>query len=231
MAGVDGCRDGWVVALADASTRVRLQTVMCAHFEEVLALPQTPAVIVVDIPIGLLESPEAGGRLCDRAARRLLGPRRNSVFTPPLRRQLAAACYEDVRRDGVSCQAFGLFRKIQEVDAVMTAALQGRVYEGHPELAFQALAGRPLAHAKRRRPGTLERLVALAHARDVQGPGSLEELMQMRRAFTGRRLQPDDLLDASVLAWTALQILRGQAYCIPSDPPRDAKGLTMAIWY
>jgi predicted RNase H-like nuclease len=39
-------------------------------------------IIAVDVPIGLLDAYEVGGRACDRAARKLLGvPRASSVFT------------------------------------------------------------------------------------------------------------------------------------------------------
>src|SRR5215475_2740600 len=58
FAGVDGCRAGWVVAfLRPQSGEVRLRVVPC--FAEVITAPETPAIIAVDIPIGL---PERAGR-------------------------------------------------------------------------------------------------------------------------------------------------------------------------
>jgi predicted RNase H-like nuclease len=54
VAGVDGCRAGWVVAFArpqGGEVRVRI----VSRFTEVIAAPEAPVVIAVDIPIGLPE--------------------------------------------------------------------------------------------------------------------------------------------------------------------------------
>ena len=37
-----------------------------ADFGEILALHPTPAIVAIDIPIGLLDKSQAGGRACDR---------------------------------------------------------------------------------------------------------------------------------------------------------------------
>ena len=122
VAGVDGCRAGWVVALVQQQPRgVQKHYIrFCNRFAEVLALAPRPAVIAIDIPIGLLEVQQPGGRECDRQARRLLGRRASSVFTPPTRALLEATRYEQVRSHGVSTQAFRILPKIREVDRLMT---------------------------------------------------------------------------------------------------------------
>src|SRR5262249_16689983 len=151
LAGVDGCRAGWVVVVArgDAQGAQEHQVRICARFEDVLELEPAPAVIAVDMPIGLLAAPQPGGPDCDRLARGLLGRRASSVFTPPPRPLLEATHYEQVRVHGLSVQAFNIMAKMREVDRVMTAALQHRVYEAHPELAFRTLAGRPMQYRKK----------------------------------------------------------------------------------
>lgn len=81
VAGVDGCRAGWVAFKVELRTR--------ATSLEVIDLPawlrERPpdlACVAIDIPIGLLEGPRA----CDKAARKLLGqPRGSSVFPAPRR--------------------------------------------------------------------------------------------------------------------------------------------------
>ena len=84
--GVDGCAGGWIAALRrDGRGEVDYQRV--ARLEELFAGTSTPSVVAVDMPIGLLER---GARQCDVEARRLLGVRRSSVFTPPLRPMLAS---------------------------------------------------------------------------------------------------------------------------------------------
>ena len=45
------------------------------------------------------------------------------------------------------------------------------------------------------------------------------------------QIEPDDFLDACVLAWLAGRIATGEAERLPAEPPLDAKGLRMEIWY
>ncbi len=99
IAGVDGCRAGWFVVLVECGGRTgREGHRIFSSFRDVLDLKPKPTIIAVDIPIGLLEEPSAGGRECDKEARRILGtPRRSSVFTPPTRPALASATYEEAQ--------------------------------------------------------------------------------------------------------------------------------------
>ena len=87
VAGVDGCRAGWVMVRRDAAGRFAAPLVVAALDD----LPETD-MVVIDIPIGL---PESGRRACDLEARALLGPRRSSVFTG-VRRPFAG--HEQLRR-------------------------------------------------------------------------------------------------------------------------------------
>ncbi|HJY83633.1 MAG TPA: DUF429 domain-containing protein [Candidatus Binatia bacterium] len=233
VAGVDGCRAGWVVVLAQpqATGTPEYDIRLCPYFTDVLSLSPGPAVIAVDIPIGLLDKPQAGGRECDRQARRLLECRASSVFTPPTRVLLEATRYEQVRSHGLSIQAFGILPKIREVDRLMTPELQTSVHEAHPELAFRSLTGAPMQHNKKTPTGREERMQALERAPG----GSFRETRQAceRALLALKRSQivSDDLLDAHVLAWLALRIVKGQADRIPPNPPLDRKGLRMEIWY
>lgn len=52
-----------------------------SRFAHILTLPERPEIIAVDIPIGLLACPCTGGRLCDRAARKLLGRARAASYS------------------------------------------------------------------------------------------------------------------------------------------------------
>src|SRR5919107_679357 len=101
-------------------------------------------VVGIDIPLGL---PDDTDRAPDVLARKLVGPRRSSVFmTPPRRALLAGSRYEaDVisRRltgKGVSSQAFALAVKLLEANAWAPHA-PARVVEVHPEVSFATLAG------------------------------------------------------------------------------------------
>jgi predicted RNase H-like nuclease len=232
LAGVDGCRAGWVVVLAHPLARNahEHQVRLCASFGDVLGLAPAPAVMAVDIPIGLLVETQPGGRDCDRLARQLLGRRASSVFTPPIRPLLDATHYEQVRPYGVSVQAFNILSKIREVDHLMTPALQQRVYEAHPELAFRSLAGHPLVSRKKTMAGREERLRLLEHIPSPLFQGIRPACEHILQGYKRTHVAPDDILDAYALAWTALRIWCAHASRVPPVPLCDAKGLRMEIW-
>ena len=158
--GVDGFRHGWVAVCVDDSG-----VVGSGCYEDFGALMKAhadAAVIGVDIPIGLRDD---GGRLAEGAARAFLRGRASSVFNAPARPVLQATTYQEaaaisVRASGksMSRQSFGILAKIREVDAF---AGNPRVYEVHPEVSFQLMAGGPLAHSKKTWGGLQARLSLL----------------------------------------------------------------------
>src|SRR5262245_22087253 len=94
LAGVDGCRSGWIAAFVRPDLRdVRVRIV--ARFADVPAAPEAPAIIAVDIPIGLPERAGQGGRAAENAVRPLLGARQSSVFSVPSRAAVGAQDYRD----------------------------------------------------------------------------------------------------------------------------------------
>ena len=227
-AGVDGCPGGWcVVCVAPQTQEIVVQ--LCPDFGAVLALRPRPDFIAIDIPIGLLDERQAGGRECDRLARRRLPGRASSVFSPPVRGLLGATRYRQVRSHGLSIQAFGIVAKIREVDRLMTSALQGWVYEAHPELAFRSLAGAPMRYSKKTSAGREERLQALERLASFRAVRDLLETVATR--YRRSQVAFDDFLDACVLAWLAGRIAAGTAQRLPAEPLLDAKGLRMEIWY
>ncbi len=231
-AGMDGCRGGWVVAIAtdgaDGGGTLRID--VARDFAEALAFAASASRIAVDMPIGLLDVPQPGGRACDRAARAVLGRQGSSVFSPPARPALDASDHRDAQRRqgaGLSIQTWNIVPRIREVDAAIDASMQSRVIEAHPELAFRVLAGAPLAR-KATADGFAERAALL---RTVFGP-SLPDLVAARRAIGPSMLKLDDLADACVLAFVARRADDGSARRLPDgDPPVDARGLRMEIWY
>lgn len=233
IAGVDGCKAGWVVALARLrGGRVgRLSVRLSPTIRDVLDVSPRPRIIAVDMPIGLLDRRQRGGRSCDQAARRILGRRASCVFTPPSRRILSATAYEPARREGLSRQAFNIMPKIREVDRVVTRRMQSRVFEAHPELAFARLAGRPMRFNKKTAEGQRERLRAITKALPSLSARSARLLDGITTTLPRRVVSHDDLLDALVLALTAMRIYRHDALRVPENPERDRRGLRMEIWY
>ena len=136
IAGVDGCRSGWIAVFLDAAF---------SAFAEILAAPEQPERIAVDMPIGLPERIVGSGRAAEMALRPLLGARQSSVFSVPARAAVMCGDYREACRAAlassdppraVARQSFALFRKIREIDALMSVELAERVIETHPEAAF-----------------------------------------------------------------------------------------------
>jgi predicted RNase H-like nuclease len=223
VAGIDGCRGGWLMVRRTPESG-RMDFVIFEHWAD---LPGAE-MIAVDMPIGL---PDSGERGCDRLARKLLGKRRSSVFLG-LRRPLLdfedyPSANEWAKADGagLSKQAWYLLDKIREIDAAIKPADQARIRETHPELAFLALKGGPLDHAKKSPEGQAERIDLLETAGFVRIQPWIDLL-------SDERALPDDLLDACALSLAAERMLNGEGKRLPEDePPRDAKGLAMEIWF
>ena len=236
VAGVDGCRAGWVVVLRHRASG-RIRACMVESFAGVLELPEAPAVIGVDIPIGLPATARPGGRGCEVLARKRLGPRASSVFSAPSRRALdayrAGAGYravsaanrgEDATGPGLSKQTFNILPKIAEVDAVLRANEPVIVREVHPELSFtEANGGTPMQARKKELAGRVER-VRILERLGFADPDHL--LPDAKRKDVAR----DDVLDACIACWTAGRIAEGKGIVLPEDPPRDARGLRMELW-
>lgn len=222
VAGVDGCKGGWIMVRRgrDKAYGVHLAT----RWQD---LPRAD-MVAVDMPIGL---PDSGARGCDRRAQAALGPRRSSVFLW-LRRGLLAfddypaanAWGKRVDGKGLAKQAWFLLPKIRELDACVTPRLQARIRECHPELAFATLTGAPMKFPKRDPRGARARLRALVDA-------GFTELPRWLKSLDRKLAKPDDLLDACVLCWQAERMARGEAKRFTSTPSRDARGLRMEIWY
>jgi predicted RNase H-like nuclease len=237
LAGVDGCPAGWIVAFARADfSEVRLRLV--PRFIDVPAAPEAPAVITVDIPIGLPERAGYGGRAAENAVRPLLGARQSSVFSVPSRAAIAAQDYREACRIAlatsepprkVSKQLFMLAPKIREVDAALRtdATLRQRVFEVHPEVAFWRLNGeQALSEPKKVKSRPYEPGLALRRQLLISAglPAAAVEAAPPKGAG------PDDLIDALACAAIARRINAGDALPFPEPPECDACGLTMAIW-
>jgi len=226
VTGVDACRRGWVAvslaALSPASGRLVVTVRVAASLGVLLAPDLDPAaatIVGIDMPLGLLET---GWREADRAARGLLGPRRSSVFAIPPRAVWAEASYPAANQrcrelvgQGFSAQAWGLRAKLLEANQYRQRC-RHPLYEVHPELAFGAMAGAPLAASKHTGTGRDERRRLLAQ-HGIEIPAGAPA------ALIG------DVLDAAAVAWSARRIAVGQAITVPAVPQYDAQGAEIAI--
>jgi predicted RNase H-like nuclease len=239
VAGVDGCRAGWLVAIVSVTRQSSQRDTPCvfkyksffvAHiFKEVLSKTSNCELVCVDIPIGLSDGVKP--RECDLAARKVLRrPKASSVFPAPIRQCLSAKDYKKACEISfkhsckkLSWQNFYILDNIHQVDDLMMPVLQERVREIHPEVSFWALnAKKPMQHKKRRLVGRKERMKLLAPIFS-----GLEQIVAETRK--PKEVEPDDILDALVAAWTAGQTVIGKAGTLPQNPEFDSKGLRMEI--
>ena len=238
VAGVDGCKAGWLVAIAsvtkessrtDTPCVFELKRVLVAGtFREVLSKTSDCELVCVDIPIGLSDGDKP--RECDLAARKILGRQRaSSVFPAPIRPCLCAKEYETASKicfehsgKKLNRQSFALLEKIRQVDDLMTLMLQHRVREIHPEISFWALnSKKPIQQNKKTVPGQAQRH-RLLH-------GFFRDMDSILAEAPLRGYVMDDALDALAAAWTAGQVVLGKAGTLPEDPELDSKGLRMEI--
>ena len=232
IAGVDGCKGGWIVMRLEVGSHNIAIDVVDA-ISKVLDSGEPPKILCIDVPIGLFDRARRGGRECDKAARKLLGrPRSSSVFSPPARPALKGRSFEEALRlnressshaVGISQQCFGIIPKIREVDDFMTPQRQERVVEVHPELVFYELSGgKSVKERKKTKAGLARRLELLGPALGCNA----SELVENHRSSKVAR---DDIVDAMAACWTAERILTGREVRLPSEPVRDSKGLRMEI--
>ncbi|ESR26472.1 DUF429 domain-containing protein [Lutibaculum baratangense] len=238
VAGVDAYRAGWIACvLTEDLTSLHFRVIL--RLEEIVDGPDAPSIVSVDMPIGLPERIEGSGRACEMAVRPHLGPRQSSVFSTPSRRAVfagdyaascAAALATSMPPRKVSKQCFMLFPRIREIDGLLVARpeLRARVFETHPEMSFLHMnGGRPASLPKKIRsranPDGLQERAQLLLAAGM--PQDIVSTMERPPAGAGG----DDVLDAAACTWTALRILRGEAVVYPSQPPRDANGIEIAI--
>jgi predicted RNase H-like nuclease len=231
VAGVDGTPGGWAVLIIQAD-RLVIQKV--AALSSILDGGTDFDIIAIDIPIGLLDAYEIGGRACDRAARKFLGkPRGNSIFPAPVRPVLATTLWNDAcvrsrasapHGKSLTKQTFAILPKIREVDELlrMRPELREVVREVHPEVCFCELAGEPMKHHKASVPGREQRRRVLSR--------SFPELHVIEKSGRDQGVPVEDILDATVACWSALRLVGGKGRSLPPAVPFDTTGLPMAIW-
>jgi predicted RNase H-like nuclease len=232
--GVDGCSSGWFgVCLTNSG---EWETGIEPNFGRIWTRWHAADSILVDIPIGLRDSGNEE-RLCDREARRALGPpRSSSVFPVPCRPSLQAEGYPDACRINkrytgrrLSQQSWNIAGKIREVDDLLQSHPRARsvVREIHPEVLFWALnGGKSMQHNKRTEDGFKERLQLL----ELRNPGSEVIVTSVLNRFARKEIERDDLMDALAAAVTG-KLGKGSLRSFPEWPERDSTGLPMEIVY
>lgn len=237
VAGADGCKAGWIVVSGDLDYKNR-RVVLVEKLELAFSSQFRPALLAVDMPIGFLARAQEGGRQCERELRKILRGKSRSVFSAPCRPALKASSHEEasrLNRDnsvdvgapiGLSQQAFGLFKKMNEVDSLLAGRDRDDIFECHPEYSFALMADehnpQPILESKKTIGGLAKRV-----ARLLKVGVYLDD--SWRSLFRASAAQPDDVLDAFACYWSAVRIAKEKHKRLPPSPERDAEGRIMAI--
>lgn len=236
LAGVDGCRAGWIAWIRTAGSSAPDLRIY-SRFADLVEDLGSDAVIAVDMPIGLPERIEGPGRGPEQAIRPFLGARQSSVFSIPARAAVEARSYGEACARAletsdppkkVSKQAFYLFPRILEIDQVLQAdeGLRPRVVECHPEFSFCRLNnGLAIQTPKKIKgkvnpEGIAERVAVLARHRF--DPRSFEN-------DPPRGAGMDDVIDAAVNLVMAGRHAAGLTSTFPAHPASDRHGIPIAI--
>ena len=242
VAGVDGTRGRWVVALLEldggGTPRVDGWDVLEAPADQDRLDVQ---VVAVDVPIGLPSGQEPR-REVDRLAREEAGVNPSSVFPAPRREVVqqaeegglgfrdaysrARGLLERLGGPSMAAQAFALVPYVRAWDQVVRQLTErgrpDRVVETHPEVVLARLRDGAGAGSKKSARGLGQRLRALD---GVLGPGVAAAALEE----TPEGVPTDDAVDALLCAVAAVHRARGTHETLPEDPPTDAEGVPMRL--
>lgn len=232
VGGVDGCRGGWFYfAFGESSVSYGV----VAEARTLVERFDACSCLFTDMPMGLADDASLT-RACESEARKILGPRRSSVFSVPLRPALATddyaqACHVSRSLNGkaISRQTFGIAPRIRELDELLRSSAKARTMlrESHPEVCFWALAGgHPMCFPKKTREGFAERLAVL----EQRYPGATDLMGRAYLLHTGDGVARDDVLDAMANALNA-RAEPSDWRTLPRHPIRDGFGIPMSITY
>jgi threonine dehydratase len=239
VAGADGCSAGWSVVLKDIAGRHEPQHLVLKDMASLLRHPLVPALIAVDMPIGLPDKVGPGGRGPEVELRAKLGERKASIFSIPSRsavyaEDFQAACEASLATSEpprkISIQSFNLFPKVRELDELIRAdaGLALIMRECHPEGAFMVMNyGEPLSEPKKLKS-------AINPAGMNQRKKLLMDVAGFSEAFLSTKttggVGQDDFIDACACAWVAEKMAKGTAISFPKIPERDSHDIPIAIW-
>ncbi len=207
VAGIDIARGAWLIVYLDSG-----------RFDGAAVVPRlagieiAASVVAIDIPLDLPIG--AIGRPAEEEARRMLGARRNSVFSSLPADLYDAEYTEATRMSARSTYGMSFSKQSWNLRSAVADAAAARTetwHETHPELAYRQISGAPL-DSKKAWSGVRQRLDCLTSV-GIDLP-----------VIEGN-LHPDDALDAAVCAHVADRIAAGLAARVPAPGPGPH------IWY
>lgn len=236
LAGVDGCRAGWIAWIRIAGSPAPDLRIY-GQFADLVDDLGPGAVIAVDMPIGLPDRIEGPGRGPEQAIRPFLGARQSSVFSIPARAAVEARSYGEACAlaletsdppKKVSKQAFYLFPRILEIDSLLRAdkGLRSRLVECHPEFSFCRLNNGLAMQTAKKIKGKVNP-EGMAERIDVLTRHGFDREILKNGAPRGAGM--DDVLDAAVNLVMAGRSAAGLTTTFPTHPASDRHGIFIAI--
>jgi predicted RNase H-like nuclease len=190
-------------------------------FLEILGEHPAFAIIVINAPIGYLDTPEMGARTCDREVRALVGRRGSTIHNAPSRSVLSGLV--EWSEGGLDAVTATMLPHYREVALEMSPFRQRLVYEGQPELSFfQLNQDTSMKRSKKIEAGRDERLEVL----ESHVPG-IDQVLEVELEGVSEKHR----FDALALLWTARRVAGHAARRIPVEPEWDSEGLRMEIVY
>lgn len=229
--GIDGCRDGWILAALDHG---RLLIEKYPAIDDVMGRYPSADAYLIDMALGLREKKE--GKRPEDEARKLLKGRESTIFPIPCRQALEGGGEketEEARKavnltvlgKSLSKQTLAILPRIRELDDFLERHPEYKnvLCESHPELCFARLKGEVVRSHKSDIFGMMERTQILSEYVELEDPN-------MALRFAGRLdCRPDDILDALCLAAAAGMKAHGLCETVPQKPEKDARGILMQM--
>ena len=237
--GIDGCKGGWFcIGLNTEGHHLSLIAPTIAEAYPKLQ-KHGAKIALIDMPIGLSDNEKE--RVCDKEARRFIGPRRSSVFRIQCRQAIEAFSAHGKNNEKAGkiasvkitgkClpeQSWAIADKIAEVDSFMLGNKSKNILrEVHPEVCFCALNGiTPLSFSKKSKGGVgiSERLKILR--KHLPNADAIYE-----ESLAKHNVESDDILDALSAAITAKIGYPKKYRTLPVKPQKDSQGLNMEMVY
>ncbi len=190
-------------------------------FLEILSERPNFSNLVINAPVGYLDTPEMGPRTCDIQARSLAGGRGATIHNAPSRAVINGEVeWTDAGIDAITAT---LLPRYREVAREMSPFRQRLVYEGNPELSFYQLnQDTSMQSSKKIEEGKEERRDVL----ESHIPG-IDKVLEAEVEGVSEA----HIFDALSLLWTARRVYGHAARRIPIEPEWDSEGLRMEIVY
>jgi predicted RNase H-like nuclease len=222
MMGIDGCKQGYMVAvIQDRRLIIKVE-------KSLENINKYTDLILIDVPIGCPSSIE--DQRPEPFIRKLVMGRSSSVFNVPALQTLSAQSYEEANKinrmilnKGLSKQSYHIIPIVKEVNEFILNNPHLNIHESFPELIFTKLKGKPCAYSKHMKEGKQERIDCL-----IQNFKWLKEDLE-KAMMNFPQYYHLDIIDATSLACAAYLIHQVGATQLPKEFCQNSQGLDMKV--